>query len=146
MSREELRKLMAQVVEHQEACISRAKDLTNDQLDTTWTVQRPNGERQYNMRGVLYNLSIHPREHAVHLQKVLQKTGSPLAQPTEAQAILAKGKEAWGELEGVLASCDDSDLDRTFEGHSLRIVLTHLRDAHKSYLDSIETGIKAVKK
>lgn len=142
MARDEIKKLIAQVVEYQEACIAKSKDLTNEQLDTTWT----SGTRQRNLRTALYNLSSHSREHSVHLQKILQKTGSPLAQPTEAQAILAKGKEAWGELEAVLACMDDKDLDRNFEGHSPRIVLEHLRDAHKSYLAQIEEGIQAAKK
>ena len=146
MARTELQKLIKEVVAYQEECIAKARGLTNEQLDANFTVMRPSGPRPQVMRSVLYNLSIHPREHSVHLAKILQKTGSPLAQPTEAQAILAKAKESWGELEAVLACMDDNDLDREHEGHTPRNVLTHLRDAHKSYLESIEAGIKAIAK
>lgn len=143
MARSEMKKLLGEVVDFQEQCIARARELSNEQLDTTYTVMRPSGPRELLLRNVLYNLVIHPREHAVHVGKILQKTGSPLGQPTESQAIVMKAKEAWGEFEAMLASLDDSDLDREYEGHSLRSVLLHLRDAHKSYLDSIEKGVEA---
>lgn len=146
MAREELKKLINDVVAQQERSIVHANILRNEQLDATFTVTGPNGPREMVMRTVLYNLVNHPREHSVHLAKILQKTGSPLAQPTEAQVIAAKGKEAFGEVEAVLACLDDKDLDREFEGHTVRSVLTHLRDSHRSYADRLETGIKATKK
>ncbi|MBI4312331.1 MAG: hypothetical protein HY681_11200 [Chloroflexi bacterium] len=142
MSRQELNKLIRDVVEAQEQCIEKASGVTNQQLDTTYSVVRPTGVREYQLRGMLYNLVIHPREHSVHIAKILQKTGSPLAQPTEAQAIMAKAKEAWGELEAVLACLDDKDLDREYEGHSLRGILQHLRSAHQFYATAIDKGIE----
>ncbi|MBI4203338.1 MAG: hypothetical protein HY532_09535 [Chloroflexi bacterium] len=146
MSRDELKKMIQDVVQAQELCIERATNVTNPQLDLNFSVPRPTGgTRDYQMRALLYNLVIHPREHAVHIGKILQQTGSPLAQPSETQAILMKAKEAWGELEAVLACLDDADLDREFEGHSLRSILTHLRNAHQGYANAIEKGVEAAK-
>ncbi|MBI2172169.1 MAG: hypothetical protein HYU30_09190 [Chloroflexi bacterium] len=143
MSRQELSKLIQEVAAAQEQCIEKGKGLSNHQLDTNFSVARPTGTREYQLRGVLYNLVIHPREHSVHIAKILQKTGSPLGQPTEAQAIIAKAKESWGELEGVLACLDDGDLDREYEGHTLRSLLVHLRNAHQFYATTIDKGIEA---
>ncbi len=142
MSRQELSKLIQDVVDVQEQCIEKGKSITNAQLDTNFSMVRPTGVREYQLRGLLYNLVIHPREHSVHIGKILQKTGSPLGQPSEAQAIAAKAKEAWGELEAVLVCLDDSDLDREYEGHTIRSILTHLRAAHANYLSAIEKGIE----
>ena len=142
MSRQDLTKLIRDVVDAQEQCIEKAKSITNAQLDTNFSMVRPTGIREYQLRAVLYNLVIHPREHSVHIGKILQKTGSPLGQPTEAQVILGKAKEAWGELEAVLACLDDFDLDKEYEGHTIRSILTHLRAAHLNYLGTIEKGIE----
>lgn len=142
MSRQELSKLIRDVVDVQEQCIEKAATISNPQLDATFSMVRPTGTREYQLRGVLYNLVIHPREHSVHIGKILQKTGSPLAQPTEAQAVMAKAKESWGELEAVLACLEDKDLDREYEGHTIRSILVHLRNAHQSYLGTMEKGIE----
>lgn len=142
MSRQELSKLIRDVIDVQEQCMEKAKSITNAQLDTNFSMVRPTGVREYQLRGVVYNLVLHPREHSVHIGKILQKTGSPLGQPSEAQAIIAKAKEAWGELEAVLACLDDSDLDREYEGHTIRSILTHLRAAHANYLGTIEKGVE----
>ena len=143
MSRQEITKLTREVIEAQEQCIEKAKQLSNQQLDPTFSMVRPTGTREYQLRGVLYNLVIHPREHSVHIAKILQKTGSPLGQPTEAQAIIAKAKESSGEQEAELACLDDKDLDREYEGHTLRSILVHLRAAPQNYATVIDKGIEA---
>ncbi len=125
--------LLSELVKVQEACISKAAQLTNEHLDNEVTM----GTRQVIARNVLYMLVGHPREHSVHINKILQATGAPSAAPTEAQMILARAKESMGDLLGTFARLDDSDLDREQEGYTLRGILEHLTRAHQNYLSAI---------
>ena len=129
--------LLSELVKVQEACIEKATQLTNQQLDNEVTI----GTREVIARTVLYMLVAHPREHSVHINKILQDTNAPAAAPTEAQMILARAKESMGELLGTFARLDDSDLDRESEGHTLRGVLEHLAGAHRNYLAAIEKAL-----
>ncbi len=130
--------LLSELVKAQEACIEKAAKLSNEQLDKTISYRT----REIIARNALYMLVAHPREHSVHISKILQATGAPSAAPTEAQMILALAKESMGELLGTFARLDDSDLDRELEGHTLRGILEHLTRAHQGYLSVIEEALK----
>lgn len=136
--REATDRLLSELVKVQEACIEKGVRLTNQRLDTT--VQM--GTREVIARNVLYMLVAHPREHSVHINKILQATGATGAMPTESQMILARAKESMGELLGTFARLDDSDLDREFEGHTLRSILEHLTRSHRGYLTAIEKALQ----
>ena len=134
MSKTQSQQLLQEVVNIYQQCMMEAAELTNEQLDKTV----PLGQRTAPARFILYQMVGHPREHFVHLQKVLQKTGSPAAQPTEAQLILGEAAESTGAFLGLFARTSDADLDREFEGHSPRKVLQHLKTAYELYLKGIQ--------
>ena len=132
--REDTVNLLSDLLEIQETCIKKAISLSNEQLDNEVTI----GSRELPVLNVLYMLVAHPREHSIHINKILQANNAPTAMPTEAQMILSKAKESMGELLGTFARLEDSDLEREFEGHSLREILEHLKRAHENYLAAIE--------
>lgn len=99
--------------------------LSDVQLDT----EVPGyGGRIYPLRSSLYNNVFQPKEHTIHVTKILQVTHAPVAQPTEAQAILAESGQALGQFIGMLARLSDEDLDRSFENQTPRKVAEHLRN------------------
>lgn len=134
MSKEQTLKLVQEVVATYQKCLLEAATLSNEQLDKKVAL----GQREVPARGILYNMVAHPREHAIHLQKLLQKAGSPAAQPSEAQLIAAEAAEAFGTLTGLLARTTDADLDREFEGHTPRKVLEHVKFAYELYIKGIQ--------
>lgn len=138
MSNTQTEKLLQELAAIQQQCMMEASGLTNEQLDKNVPLGR--GERP--TRAILYQMVAHPREHLVHLQKVLQKTGSPASQPTEAQLILNQAAESFGVFVGLFARTTDDDLDREFEGHSIRKVLEHVKMAYGLYLNGIQQAKK----
>lgn len=133
-SNTEVKRLVNELLAMQEQATEEALKLTDEQLDAMIKM----GDREQPLRYFLYQMVVHPREHAVHLGKVFQHTGSKAAQPSEAQAIMEYAKESLGALLGVLARATDEDLDREYESHSLRKVLEHLKLAHSYYLSRIK--------
>ncbi|MCX6020793.1 MAG: hypothetical protein NTZ05_03510 [Chloroflexi bacterium] len=130
MPNSEIMRLLGELIAVQRQCTEVAASFTNAQLDTMINVR---GTDQP-VRGQLYNMVLHPREHYVHLQKVLQETGAPGAAPTEAQLIMDQAAQSLGAVIGLFARMTDDDLDREHEGHSPRNVLEHLAAAHGAYL------------
>ncbi len=138
MSKEQTIQLIQDVTNVYQQCMMEAASLTNEQLDKVVPV----GKREIPARTVLYNMVAHPREHSIHLQKILQKTGSPASQPSEAQLILSAAAESFGALSGLVARTSDADLDKEFDGHSLRKVLEHVKYAYGLYLSGIQQAKK----
>ena len=138
MSKEQTIQLIQDVASIYQQCMMEAASLTNEQLDKVV----PLGKREVPARAILYNMVAHPREHSIHLQKVLQKTGSAAAQPAEAHLILSAAAESFGALNGLIARTSDDDLDKEFEGHSLRKVLEHVKFAYGLYLNGIQQAKK----
>lgn len=134
MSKTQCQQLLQEVATIQQQCILEACELNNQQLDKTV----PLGRREVAARFILYQMVGHPREHTVHLQKVLQKTGASGAQPNEAQLILGEAAESFGDFVGLFARMSDEDLDREYEGHSPRKVLEHMKSAYQLYLQGIQ--------
>jgi len=98
----------------------------NAQLDA----QVPSfGGRTTTLRNMVYQAVWQPREHTIHVNKILQTTHAPAAQPTEAQAILAEAGQAVGLFIGLLARLSDEDLDRSFEDQTPRKVAEHIRSS-----------------
>ncbi|MDO8636342.1 MAG: hypothetical protein Q7R34_08900 [Dehalococcoidia bacterium] len=139
MSKEQTIQLIKDVASIYQQCVMEAASLTNEQLDKVVPV----GKREIPARTILYNMVAHPREHSIHLQKILQKTGSPASQPSEAQLILSEAAESFGSLSGLIARTSDDDMDKEFEGHSLRKVLDHVIFAYGLYLNGIQQAKKA---
>ncbi|MBI4329065.1 MAG: hypothetical protein HY685_04270 [Chloroflexi bacterium] len=107
-------------------CAEAAGRLSNAQLDT----QVPSwGGRQAALRNMLYQTVNQPLEHTIHVAKILQVTGAPGAQPTEAQHILSESAEMLGMFTGLFARISDEDLDRSFENQTPRAVAEHVRGA-----------------
>lgn len=138
MPKEQTMQLIQDVASIYQQCMMEAASLTNEQLDKVV----PLGRREVPARTILYNMVAHPKEHAVHLQKVLQKAGSAASQPSEAQLILSEAAESFGTLSGLVARTSDDDLDKEFEGHSLRKVLEHVKFAYGLYLSGIQQAKK----
>ena len=138
--RAQLQRLVEDLVAVQAQCASLAVGLADEKLEQRVAL----GQRETALRNILYQMVVHPREHTVHLSKVLQATASAHARPTEAQLIVEQASQSLGTLLGLLARLTDEDLDREFEGHSLRKVLEHLATAHGSYLKGIKQGAGVV--
>ncbi|MBI4289444.1 MAG: hypothetical protein HY671_13590 [Chloroflexi bacterium] len=134
MSKAQTMQLIQEVMAVYQQCMLEGSALTNEQLDKVV----PLGKREVPARNILYNMVAHPREHSIHLQKVLQKTGSPASQPTEAQLILEKAAEAFGSLAGLIVRTSDDDLERESEGHTPKKVLEHVKYAYEIYLKAIQ--------
>ena len=66
MSTQETVKLLEGLLEVQRECITAAAGLTGEQLDApiAWR------DRELPLRNVVYMMAAHPREHAVHIQKL----------------------------------------------------------------------------
>ncbi len=139
MSKDQTTQLIQDVAMVYLQCLLEATSLTNEQLDKVVPV----GKREIPARTILYNMVAHPREHSIHLQKILQKTGSPASQPSEAQLILSEAAESFGSLSGLIARTSDADMDKEFDGHSLRKVLEHVKFAYGLYLNGIQHAKKA---
>lgn len=105
-------------------CAEAAGRLSNVQLDA----QVPSwGGRQAPLRNMLYQAVNQPLEHTIHVAKILQVTGAPGAQATEAQHILSEAAEMLGMFTGLFARITDEDLDRSFENQTPRAVAEHVR-------------------
>lgn len=137
MPNEETQRLLQQLIDAQRQCFDVAATLSNADLDRLV----PMGSREIPARAVMYQLVVHPREHYVHLQKVLQETGAPGARPTEAQLIADQAAQALGTFIGLFARMSDDDLDREFEGHSPRTVLEHLIQTYGRYYRALSAAI-----
>ena len=94
------------------------------ELPATWRQQT------VNVRFTFYRLIAHEVEHTVHMVKTLSALG--FAQ-SEAQLVLHRLQAAQGELEGLVVSLCDEDLDRApGEGEwSPRQVLEHVIEVHE---------------
>jgi hypothetical protein len=137
MANTEAQALLQQLIDAQTRCFATAAVLTNADLDK----RVPSGTREVLVRNTMYQLVAHPREHYVHLHKILQETGAPGAQPTEAQLIADQAAQALGTILGIFARITDDDLDREFEGHSPRNVLEHMIRAYQNYATVIESAL-----
>ena len=99
--------------------------LSDTQLDT----QVPGfGGRTAPLRNSVYSPVWQAKEHAIHVAKILRVTHAPMAEPTEAQAILAETAQSLGQFIGLLARLNDEDLDRSFEDQTPRKVADHVRN------------------
>ena len=90
------------------------------------------------MRGILYMMTGHPREHTVHLKKLLQETDAPGGRPSEAQTILEEAGESMGRFKALFARMTDEDLDREFEEQTPRKILEHVKSSYDFYLRYIQ--------
>ena len=130
----EVKRLLDELAAMQVQASEEALKLSDQQLDATVK----SGDREQPVRYFLYQMVVHPREHYVHLNKVFRHTGSGIIQPSEAALIVEQAKQSLGALVGLLARANDDDLDKEYDGHSLRKVLEHLKQAHSYYLSRIK--------
>ena len=135
MSNREVQQLLEEIAAAHHACEEEAATLTNQQLDRPVTMR---SGRQMNVRGILYLMTGHPREHTVHLKKLLQETDAPGARPSEAQTIMEEAGESLGRFKALFARMSDEDLDRESEGHTPRKVLEHVKSSYTFYLRYIQ--------
>ena len=112
-----------------------ARTLTNEDLDRRVPAF---GGREIPIRTLLYQMVAHPREHAVHITKILQQTGAPGGQATEAQMILGLLWQSLAELLAVGLRLEDADLPRTFENQTIAGVLEHVKGSYRSYARQLE--------
>ncbi len=129
MSRTQVNALIDSLVASYKEAAETVAKVSNTHLDTP--VAGFQG-RVAPLRGSIYNMVWHPREHVIHLNKVLQESKAPTATPNEAQAILAESGQAIGQLIGLLARLNDEDLDRSFEDQTPRKVIEHVRGTFAS--------------
>jgi hypothetical protein len=139
MERQTTEALYSKVLESFQDLYQQAAGLTDQQLDQRVPAF---GGREVGVRQLLYQCMSHAREHSVHLNKILQQTGAPGAQPSEAQLILVQVAEALGALHGALARLSDADLDRQYEEHTPRKVLEHVAATASNYARYIREGMK----
>ena len=133
-------KLLQEVLAAHMEAVERALPLTNQDLDRRTPAF---GGRELPVRNLLYTLGAHPREHAIHITKILQETDAPNAGPTEAQMILAGVWQSMAELMAVCARLQDADLERTLEGQTIGGVLEHVRDSYRTYGNRVAGATKA---
>lgn len=139
MRRQELEQALERVWDSYEDVVQAAGELSNEQLEGRVPFF---GGREIAVRNMLYMMVTHPREHTVHLTKILQKTGTPGAHPTESLLILGQIAESLGALEGLLARASDADLDQEFEGDSIRRVLEHVASTQQGYSQRIRAYLE----
>ncbi len=133
-------KLLQEIMSAHMEAIEKAISLTNQDLDR----RVPNfGGRETPARIILYNMVAHPKEHAIHITKILQETHAPDASPTEAQMILAAVWQSMAELMAVCTRLQDEDLERTLEEQTIGGVLEHVRDSYVSYANRVAGAAKA---
>jgi hypothetical protein len=126
MARTQVNALIDQLIAAYKESAETVSQLSNEQLDTQ---VEGFGGRMAPLRGSVYNAVWQPTEHAIHIEKILQVTKSPAANVSESQAILAQSGAAIGQLIGLLARLDDSDLDRSFEDQTPRKVVEHVANS-----------------
>ena len=128
MPRNEVESLFESVVQPVSEVIEMAARLSNEDLDA----QVPHyGGRETPIRNILYGMTNHTAEHAVHLNKIADEIGK--GNPTEAQRIAATAAEAIGALWGALGRFEDADLDtKDNEDQSVRVVLDHVAQGLKT--------------
>ncbi len=142
MAREQVNALIDQLIAAYKEAAETVSKLTNEQLDTQ---VEGYGGRMAPLRGSIYNAVMQPTEHAIHIQKILQVTKSPSAEISEAEAILAQSGIAVGQLIGLLARLDDSDLDRSFEDQTPRKVVEHVANSVRNAKRRAEPVLTAKK-
>ena len=135
MSNQEVQRLLEEITAAHQACEEGAATLTNQELDRSVTTRTG---RQMNVRGILYMMTGHPREHTVHLKKLLQETDAPGGRPSEAQTILEEAGESMGRFKALFARMTDEDLDREFEEQTPRKILEHVKSSYDFYLRYIQ--------
>ena len=140
MSNSETLRLLDEVMEAQRECEAAAATLTDEQLDRKVTLR---SNREVTIRMVLYMLVGHPREHSVHLKKLLQETGAQGARPSEAQLILEQGSQSLGAFAGAFSRMTDIDLEREFEGETPRTILEHVKSSYSFYLQHLRGTAEA---
>ena len=135
MSNQEVQRLLEEITAAHRACEEGAATLTNQDLDRSVTMRTG---REMNVRGILYMMTGHPREHTVHLKKLLQETDAPGGRPSEAQTILEEAGESMGRFKALFARMTDEDLDREFEEQTPRKILEHVKSSYDFYLRYIQ--------
>ncbi len=133
-------KLLQEIMSAHMEAVEKALPLTNQDLDRRAPFA---GGREVPVRNLVYTLGAHPREHAIHITKILQETHAPYASPTEAQMVLATVWQSLAELMAVCSRLQDDDLARTIEGETIGGVLEHVRDTYRSYTNRIAEATKA---
>lgn len=131
-------KLLHDILDAHLQAVDRALPLTNQDLDRRVSSYG----RETPVRNIVYTLGAHPREHAVHIAKILQETGAPGGRPTEAQLIAGTVWQSLGELMAVACRLRDADLQRTMEGQTVAEVLEHVRDTYRSYGDRLAAAVQ----
>ena len=130
-------KLLHEILDAHLQAVDRALPLTNADLDR----RLPSfGGREAPLRNLLYQLGAHPREHAVHIAKILQETGAPGARPTEAQLIMGTVWQSLAEFMAVAYRLQDADLQRTLEGQTIAEVLEHVVETYGNYSNRVAAG------
>lgn len=135
MSNQEVQRLLEEISAAHRTCEEEAATLTDQQLDRSVTMR---SGREMNVRGILYMMTGHPREHTVHLKKLLQQTDAPGGRPSEAQNILEEAGMSLGRFKALFARLTDEDLDREFEEQTPRKVLEHMKSSYSYYLRYIQ--------
>ncbi len=130
-------KLLHEILDAHLQAVDRALPLTNEDLDRRLPAF---GGREAPLRNLLYQLGTHPREHAVHIAKILQETGAPGARPTEAQLIMGTVWQSLAELMAVACRLRDADLQRTLEGQTIAEVLDHVVETYRNYSNRVAAG------
>ncbi len=130
MSRTEVQQMLDEITAAHRNCEDDASILTNEQLDRSISMR---SGRQTSVRGILYMMTGHTKEHTVHMKKLLQETGAPGASPSEAHLILEEAGEALGRLKALFARMSDDDLDREFEEQTPRKILEHVKGSYTYY-------------
>ena len=130
-------KLLHEILDAHLQAVDRALPLTNEDLDRRLPAF---GSREAPLRNLLYQLGAHPREHAVHIAKMLQETGAPGARPTEAQLIMGTVWQSLAELMAVAYRLRDADLQRTLEGQTIAEVLEHVVETYRNYSNRVAAG------
>ncbi len=125
MSKEQIQKLLNDMVTAYNQVAPALNGLTNQQLET---VVKPFRNEQ-SARNALYGIGNHVREHSVHVQKVMQVTGAAGAHPTEAQNIMRDNNVALAAFISSFSLLNDEDLDKEFENQSPRKIIEHVKHA-----------------
>jgi uncharacterized damage-inducible protein DinB len=98
------------------------------------------GQRQVNVRFLMYRFMTHETEHTLQLLKTLRALG---VDQSEAQLILGRLEAVHGELEALLVGLRDQDVDRTpAQGEwSPRQVLEHIIEGEEGYAKRVQEAL-----
>ena len=134
MTNEQASKLLSDLVSLYYQVTQTASDLTSEQLEAVV----PFGRSERQKRSILYGIGDHMREHSVHIQKLLQKTGAPGAMPTESQNIMGVNNAALAAYISAFSLVTDQDLDKEFEGTTPRKIMEHVSYALNFYAQGLK--------